>query len=330
MWIYALTMALVVSSASCSTQLQLEFNQFIKDHNKSYSSAEEYAKRYTIWSQTRDLIQRHNEEADRGLHSYTMGMNQFGDMTDDEFKDLMLTLKPELRTTPTHTKTYSCSSLPSSVDWKAKGYVTEVGNQGACGSCWAFTATGALEGAHKKKTGKLVKLSEQNLMDCSQKYGNQGCFGGLMDSSFKYVKENGGIDTEVSYPYNSLHPVVGKCRYKKANVGATCTGYVDLTKGNETSLQCAIANVGPIAAGVDASSQAFRMYKSGVYDNPDCSSEQLDFSMVIVGYGTENGKEYYNCKNSWGSYWGDHGYIKMVRNKNNQCGLATLASYPTV
>lgn len=90
---------------------------------------------------------------------------------------------------------------------------------------------------------------------------------------------------------------VGKCRYKKANVGATCTGYVDLTKGNETSLQCAIANVGPIAAGVDASSQAFRMYKSGVFDNPDCSSEQLDFSMVIVGYGTENGKEYYNCKN---------------------------------
>ena len=309
---------------------QNEFDHFMKEHNKIYNSAEEYEKRYSIWAQNKALIQRHNEEAGRGLHTYTVTVNQFSDMTGEEFKETMLTFKPAKKRNGNQAKPYGCSSLPRSVDWKGKGYVTEVGNQGSCGSCWAFTATGALEGQHKRKTGKLVDLSEQNLIDCSSKQGNQGCCGGMMDYSFEYVKVNGGIDTEKSYPYNWTDPKVGKCKYRKADSGASCTGYVDLQKGNETSLQCAIAHEGPIAIGVDASHQGFRSYKRGVYDDPTCKSEDLDFSLLVVGYGTENGIDYYNCKNDWGPEWGDHGYIKMVRNKQNQCGVASMASFPTM
>ncbi|KAL4227687.1 hypothetical protein ACF0H5_013122 [Mactra antiquata] len=253
--------------------------------------------------------------------------------TRDEFKATMLTYRSNQRTQDehqVHIHTGSYGNLPDSVDWKAKGYVTEVGNQGQCGSCWAFTATGALEGANKKKTGKLVDLSEQNLMDCSAKQGNNGCEGGMMEYSYKYVKQNGGIDTEQSYPYNVSNPQVGKCKYTEKKRGATCTGYVDLPKGNEKALQEAVANIGPIGVAVDASHYGFEMYKTGVYDDPNCNPKIVDHSLVVVGYGVENGVEYYNCKNSWGTAWGDNGYIKMVRNKSNQCGIATEASYPTV
>lgn len=308
------------------------FLEFMTVYGKTYSSADEFDRRFSTWQQNIKLINAHNEEFSIGLHSYTMGVNQFADMTKEEYREMMLTYKPQGRpdsNSITHSTTFT-QPLPKSVDWKAQGYVTEVGNQGQCGSCWAFTATGALEGQHKKKTGILVDLSEQNLMDCSGKQGNNGCEGGLMDYAFKYVKENGGIDTEQSYPYNQTNPGTFKCKYRQVDSGATCTGYMDLPKGNETALQQAVAFVGPIAVAVDASHTGFMYYKSGVYEEPNCSRAQINHSLVVVGYGVENGKEYYNCKNSWGTTWGDQGYIKMVRNMNNQCGIASEASYPTV
>lgn len=204
-------------------------------------------------------------------------------------------------------------------------------DQGQCGSCWAFTATGALEAQHFIKTGQLVRLSAQNLMDCSSSFGNAGCNGGYMDYAFEYIKSNNGIDTEASYPYEAAE---GKCRFSRANVGATDTGYVDLPKNNETTLQIAIANVGPISVAVDASQSSFQFYSSGVYDEPHCSTTNIDHSFVLVGYDTFNNgtvkKEYYIAKNSWGDTWGDHGYIWMSRNKHNQCGIAAIPSYPTV
>lgn len=305
------------------------YNNYMKSYNKEYHR-KEYEKRFQIWQNNVDLINNHNKEFSMGLSSYTMGLNQFTDMTNDEYRNLMLTYKPNTGTTGASEFPVFSKPLPKSVDWKAEGYVTEVGNQGQCGSCWAYTATGALEGQHKKKTGVLVDLSEQNLMDCSQKLGNQGCEGGFMDYAFKYVKQNGGIDTEQSYPYNLTNPGTYTCRYRKSDSGATCTGYVDLPKGNEKSLQEAVAFIGPISGAVDASHIGFQMYKSGVYDDQHCSSTIVDHSLVVVGYGVENGKEYYNCKNSWGTSWGDQGYIKMVRNKKNQCGIASTASYPTM
>merc|ERR1719376_1700431 len=171
-----------------------------------------------------------------------------------------------------------------------KGYVTPVKNQAQCGSCWAFSAVVSMEGAHFKKTGKLVSLSEQNLVDCVHE--DYGCRGGFPYDGVSYAIRNRGIDTEASYPYTARD---GYCHFRNSNV--------------------------------DATHYSFQLYHSGVYNEPRCSSVRLDHGVAAVGYGTENGQQYYLVKNSWGSHWGEGGYIKMMRNPSNQCGIATNACY---
>ncbi|XP_064596552.1 procathepsin L-like [Liolophura sinensis] len=217
--------------------------------------------------------------------------------------------------------------LPTSVDWRTQGYVTPVQDQGECGSCWAFSATGSLEGQHFKKTGNLVPLSVQNLVDCSRADGNLGCRGGNMDSAFKYIKLNSGLDTEASYPYQGKD---GQCHFNSSNVGATDTGFSDIKSGSESDLQAAVASVGPVSVSIDAAHLSIHLYQSGVYYESRCNSSNLNHAVLVVGYGSENGSDYWLVKNSWGTQWGQQGYIKMSRNRDNNCGIATQASYPLV
>jgi cathepsin L len=316
-------------------QLNNQWALFKRVHEKQYQSVEEEAARRTIWEANLAKIEKHNLEHDLGLHTYTLGMNRFGDMTHEEFKKQMNGLKISANVDKTDFDHHTFMApqnfeLPASVDWRTKGYVTPIKDQGQCGSCWAFSATGSLEGQHFAKTQQLVSLSEQNLVDCSDKFGNMGCDGGLMDQAFEYIKANKGIDTEKSYPYEARD---GKCRFKKADIGATDTGYTDIKAKNETDLQTAIATIGPISVAIDASQDSFQFYKSGVYNEPDCSSTELDHGVLAVGYDTTKDskkQDYYIVKNSWGTSWGQKGYIWMTRNKKNQCGIATMASYPLV
>jgi cathepsin L len=298
--------------------------------NKQYSNVEESVRR-AIWESNLKIVQEHNLEADLGLHTYWLGMNAYADMTNAEFNRVMNGFNATRQASRNRqTFTFDPSlELPDTVDWRTKGYVTPVKDQGQCGSCWAFSTTGSLEGQHFAKTGELVSLSEQNLVDCSKKQGNMGCNGGLMDYAFTYIKENNGIDTEKSYPYQARDE---KCRFKAADVGATDTGFVDVKAKDEAALQQAVATVGPISVAIDASHSSFQLYKRGVYNEPRCSQTQLDHGVLAVGYGadTTSGADYWLVKNSWGTSWGDQGYIMMTRNKNNQCGIATASSYPTV
>jgi len=279
-------------------------------------------------------IAKHNQHAANGLKSYSLKMNHFGDLLHHEFTAMMNGFRGSWsKGAERNGSTYLSPAnvnIPAAVDWRQHGYVTEVKNQGQCGSCWAFSTTGALEGQHFRKTGTLTSLSEQNLVDCSKKFGNDGCNGGLMDNAFKYVKQNHGIDTENSYPYEAHDD---SCRFKTRDIGATDTGFVDVPEGNEKKLQEAVATVGPVSVAIDASHETFQFYSKGVYNEPECSSEDLDHGVLVVGYGetADNAKQaFWIVKNSWGPEWGDAGFIKMSRNKSNQCGIASSASYPLV
>ena len=295
-------------------------------HGKEYKEDLEELRRQTVWEANKKFIESHNSVADK--FGYTLAMNEFGDLTDAEFGRIFNGYQMQERSNTSNLFTIDPVFKPAaSIDWRQRGYVTEVKNQGQCGGCWAFSATGSLEGQHFKQTGRLVSLSEQNLIDCSTAYGNHGCQGGIMDMAFRYIAANGGVDTESYYPYHASN---GECRFSRSFIGATDRSYSDIRRGDENGLTYACGSVGPISVAIDASHSSFRFYHSGVYYEPSCSSTRLDHGVLIVGYGSEGGRDYYIVKNSWGASWGDAGYIKMARNMNNNCGIATQASYPIV
>ncbi|XP_042542796.1 procathepsin L-like [Dipodomys spectabilis] len=309
--------------------LDAQWTKWKTEYGKSYHSDEEGWRR-AIWEENWKMIEVHNEEERQGKHTYTLEMNAFGDMTDEELQQGETEFQPirpneEEQIYPD----LLFGDLPASVDWREKGYVTPVKDQGQCNSCWAFCATGALEGQMFKKTGKLVSLSEQNLVDCSRPQNN-GCTGGLPHLAYQYVKNNGGLDSEESYPYEAKN---GPCRYKPENSAANVTGYVILPP-SEQALMRAVATVGPIATGFHSAHSSFKYYRGGIHYNPTCP-KYLTHGVVVVGYGyegeeeTENNK-YWLIKNSYGTNWGINGYAKVARDRNNHCGIASFSLYPTV
>ncbi|XP_071571259.1 procathepsin L [Temnothorax nylanderi] len=313
--------------------LDAEWFIFKTHHKKVYQSPIEEGYRMKIFLDNTRKIVEHNRKYEMKEVPYKLGMNKYGDMLNHEF---VSTLNGFNKSVSARKESVGASfispanvELPKEVDWRKHGAVTAIKDQGHCGSCWAFSTTGSLEGQHFRNTGVLVSLSEQNLVDCSGKYGNNGCNGGLMDQAFQYVRDNRGLDTEKSYPYEAEDD---KCRYNPRNSGAIDVGFVDIPQGDEEKLKAAVATVGPVSVAIDASHQSFQLYREGVYYDPNCSEENLDHGVLVVGYGTdaETANDYWLVKNSWGETWGEDGYIKMARNKNNHCGIATSASYPLV
>lgn len=302
------------------------FEEWLQEHQKVYDDRE-VLYRFRIFKQSLDWIEQFNSEP----HSFTVGLNAFSDLTNSEFLERYTGLnRPLIKSSinSEHLYQYDESvSLPTAIDWRSKGVVTPVKNQGQCGSCWSFSTTGSVEGAWAMNHS-LVSLSEQNLMDCSRSYGNLGCNGGLMDNAFKYIINNKGIDSEASYPYSGYTSY--NCRYSSTNKAASITSYRDISSGSESGLQNAVGLNGPVSVAIDASQLSFQYYTGGVYYEPRCSSTSLDHGVLVVGYGTGTSGDYWIVKNSWGSGWGVQGYIYMSRNKNNNCGIASEASFPIV
>ncbi|KAL2639272.1 hypothetical protein GLYMA_06G174800v4 [Glycine max] len=264
---------------------------------------------------------------------YKLKLNKFADMTNHEFRSTYAGSKVNhhrmFRDMPRGNGTFmyeKVGSVPASVDWRKKGAVTDVKDQGHCGSCWAFSTVVAVEGINQIKTNKLVSLSEQELVDCDTEE-NAGCNGGLMESAFQFIKQKGGITTESYYPYTAQD---GTCDASKANdLAVSIDGHENVPGNDENALLKAVANQ-PVSVAIDAGGSDFQFYSEGVFTG-DCSTE-LNHGVAIVGYGaTVDGTSYWIVRNSWGPEWGEQGYIRMQRNiskKEGLCGIAMLASYP--
>jgi len=298
-------------------------------YGKTYSSAFAEAKALRAFTHNEEQVTNHNTQT---TFTYTLGHNEFSDLTTDDFFAYRLGFNASLpRPKPTATHTYTAEQLaaaPTAVDWVSQGAVTPIKNQGQCGSCWSFSATGAIEGAYHLATGKLASLSEEDLVQCDTV--DNGCQGGLMDNAFKFV-ETHGVAAEQAYPYISGTGIRGLCKSSKESAAVvTVTGFHDVPSGDEDALKTAVAQQ-PVSVAIEADKAVFQLYKSGVLDSRGCGT-RLDHGVLIVGYGTQKGlfgqKDYWKVKNSWGATWGDEGYLKIARGKN-MCGIATQPSYPT-
>ncbi|KAG1335253.1 low-temperature-induced cysteine proteinase [Cocos nucifera] len=309
------------------------FEQWRAKHGKVYRHPAEKARRFENFLKNLEYIRERN--ARRGTSSpkgHAVGLNKFADLSNEEFRAMYLSRMPWSREKRVGRKDMveereeSCEA-PYSLDWRKKGVVTAVKDQGECGSCWAFSSTGAMEGINAITTGNLISLSEQELVDCDKT--NEGCDGGYMDYAFEWVINNGGIDTESSYPYTGQD---GTCNVEKEEMKVvTIDGYQDVAP-KDSALLCAVVNQ-PVSVGIDGSSWDFQLYTGGIYEG-DCSSNpnDIDHAVLIVGYGSQDNVDYWIVKNSWGASWGMQGYIYIKRNTElpyGVCAINAMASYPT-
>eukprot|EP00998_Keelungia_sp_KM082_P010747 NODE_694_length_1706_cov_14.322989_g684_i0.p1 GENE.NODE_694_length_1706_cov_14.322989_g684_i0~~NODE_694_length_1706_cov_14.322989_g684_i0.p1 ORF type:complete len:559 (-),score=118.31 NODE_694_length_1706_cov_14.322989_g684_i0:29-1651(-) len=303
------------------------FQQFVQTHMKDYRDRSQYDHRFLNFAANLGFINRHNKQ--EGGH--TLEINHFGDTSAAE-RYAMLGHKP--RKTSNAAKTFRADptvTIPSSVDWRAKGVVSHVKDQGVCGSCWAFSAVGAIESAVlMKNPNSFISLSEQFVVDCSVNGGNLGCGGGDQSVAYDYLMQNAGVPATPDYSVGAYKMINMQCAantIKGTTVGVK--SYVNVTSGDIEAVKQALATVGPLAVSIDASHDSFAFYKSGVYYEPKCGNkpDDLDHAVMAVGYGTEDGQDYWIVKNSWSQYWGADGFVKMSM-KDNNCGVATGALYP--
>jgi len=301
-------------------EAQSKFTAFVKKFNKSYAIGEVFD-RFATFRKNLAMIASHDE----GSEGWSMAMNEFADMSWDEFSTMFKGYNhrenEHSRSMNLHEVNHS-ETLAGDVDWVAKGAVTPPKNQGQCGSCWSFSTSGAVEGAWQIAKGELLSLSEQQMVDCAGSYGNNGCSGGLMDDGFEYVIKE-GLATEESYPYTAKDG--GACNTDAEKV-AHISSYTDVAKGDEAALLSAV-NQGPVSVAIQADQSGFQFYSGGVFSGT--CGKQLDHGVLVVGYGADAGKEYWKIKNSWGATWGEQGFIRIARDQD-QCGLADSASYPVV
>ena len=306
-----------------------QFSNFQERFARKYETLQELENRFQVFRTNLRNIVIHNLDHNQ---NFTMGINQFTDLTPEEFKAQYVTgIKGKVESSGCGSFSSSASSAPSSIDWRNKGAVTSVKDQGQCGSCWTFSATGAVEGAWAISKGQLIDLSEEQLVECAGlKYGSFGCSGGEMDGAFKYIIEHGQCALS-SYPYTSGTGQSGSCKTSCSSVAhlSTCS---DVKPNDQISLKGAVAQQ-PVSIAIEADTKYFQSYSSGILTSTSCGTN-LDHGVLIVGYGEENGIKYWLVKNSWSTTWGDKGYVKIARSDSTNdagiCGIGMQPSFPSV
>jgi len=301
------------------TSADYEFMKYITEFGKHYGTKAEYEYRAELFKETLAHINEHNDSG----ATHTLGINHMSDWSEEEYRAL-LGYKPELRngTYEANIELLDTSNLADDVNWVTAGAVTPVKNQGQCGSCWAFSTTGSVEGAEFLfGTKSLTSLSEQNLVDCSKQ--NDACKGGLMDYAFEYI-ESHPLMPEADYPYTGHHSAFSKCKYEKSQGVGHVKSYKDVQPKSKEQLMAAVQQQ-PVSIAVEADKSVFQSYRHGVITSRTCGTK-LDHGVLAVGYGTEDGEDYFLVKNSWGPSWGDKGYLKI--GANNVCGILEQPSYP--
>ena len=321
------------------------FKNWVETHNIEATDDHHLARMFDNWLSNDKFIDETNS---RNL-TWTLGHNAYSGMNTDEFSEFMgFRANAELLvqnqksgflrgSVPTveQSDVSNTESLPSSIDWRQKGVVSEIQNQQNCGSCWSFSATATLESASAIKYGKLSKLSEQELVSCAGlKYGNLGCNGGMYDSAWNYVKDVGGQCLESAYPYTSGNGDTGSCVKGCTPVSGTkVTSYVDVTPNSDSAMMTAL-NVCPISIAIEADARSFQMYTSGIYSDLQGCGNTLDHAVVLVGYNSDAGQDYYILRNSWATSWGENGYMRISKGSQNgkygMCGLLMEGMYPIV
>lgn len=302
-----------------------KFEDFKSKHDKKYSTKEEHSNKFAAFVNNVRYIDSMNR---KGL-GYRLGVNHMADWLPNQHirtRGKIYTGEKNNGKPFVVTEQMKLKELPENLDLRLEGAVGPVKDQAICGSCWSFATTGSIEGAFFKKYGYKVSVSEQNLMDCSWGYGNNGCDGGEEWRAYEWMLAHGGIAHEEEYgPYLMAD---GYCHSEKAPSRVEITGYVNVTSGSEEALKLALFTFGPVAVNIDASHKSLSFYESGVYSEPACKNgpEDLDHAVLAVGWGTLGGKPYWIVKNSWSTHWGNVGYVLMSRTDNN-CGVATDATY---
>uniref|UniRef100_A0A1X7U635 Uncharacterized protein n=1 Tax=Amphimedon queenslandica TaxID=400682 RepID=A0A1X7U635_AMPQE len=314
-----------------SVQRAAEFERWTIKHKKTYATAEEYNWRLRVYTANHYYVKRLNEGHGPATE---FELNQFADLTFAEFKRIYLSSSSQhcRATTGNFQMPVKKNNVedPVAIDWRKRNVITPVRDQGSCGSCWAFSATSCLSAHLALKTGQLISLSKQQLLDCSRSFNNRGCKGGLPSQAFEYIKYNGGIESESNYNYTAKD---GVCRFNSSLVAATVSDVVNITKDAEGDIGTAVANVGPVSIAFEVT-KSFQHYKKGVYQGEievcSQSPDKVNHAVLVVGYNqTKLGEEYWIVKNSWSASWGMDGYF-WIRRGHNACGLATCASYPIV